>query len=240
MCSSDLNGLIGGITDPLFYVKRQAVFVVIGLGVMAAAILIDYRRMREWAPVIYGLTVLMLMAVLTPLGASTNGSQARFSLGPFALQPSEFAKFSVTLMVAAYCAQHRGDLDVRRLLVVLAIAAPPLGLVMLQPDLGTALVIGAIILAVLAVAGVRARHLAVLALLGVTGAVVAVNVGEPASTVSAFLKKNVISLPVWLDTTSEVSAAYGASSIPTLVVIDRAGKVVAYKIGVREESDLRE
>ena len=50
--SATRNGLIGGITDPLFYVKRQAVFVVIGLGVMAAAILIDYRRMREWAPVI--------------------------------------------------------------------------------------------------------------------------------------------------------------------------------------------
>lgn len=192
--SATRNGLIGGITDPTYYLKRQVVFVVVGLGVMAAAILIDYRRMREWAPVIYGLTIVMLMAVLTPLGSSTNGSQARFSLGPFALQPSEFAKFSVTLMVAAYCAQHRGDLDARRLMVVLAIAAPPLALVMLQPDLGTALVIGAIILAVLAVAGVRARHLAVLALLGITGAVVAINVGvlKPyqVDRLTAFLDQN--------------------------------------------------
>ena len=70
-------------------------------------------------------------------------------------------------------------------------------------------------------------------------AVVAVNVGEPAATVSAFLKKNPFSMPVWLDSKTEASSKYSASSIPTLVVIDRAGKVSAYKVGVREEADLR-
>jgi len=70
-------------------------------------------------------------------------------------------------------------------------------------------------------------------------AVVAVNVGEPAETVNAFLKKNNYALPVWLDVNTEVSAKYGASSIPTLVVIDKAGTVSAYKVGVHDEAALR-
>jgi thiol-disulfide isomerase/thioredoxin len=70
-------------------------------------------------------------------------------------------------------------------------------------------------------------------------AVVAVNVGEPAATVNAYLKKNQFSIPVWLDSKTEVSTRYQASSIPTLVVIDRAGKVTGYKVGVRDEAALR-
>jgi thiol-disulfide isomerase/thioredoxin len=70
-------------------------------------------------------------------------------------------------------------------------------------------------------------------------AVVAVNVGEPRATVSGFVKQNQLTLPVWLDSDTQVSAKYGASSIPTLVVIDRAGKVTAYKVGMRDEVTLR-
>jgi len=191
--SATRNGL-GGATGPTYYLKRQLAFVVIGIAIMAAAILIDYRRMREWAPAIYVVTILMLALVMTPLGSSTLGSQARFSLGPIAIQPSEFAKFAVILIVGAYCAVHRGDLGGRHLMTVLAIVAPSLGLVMLQPDLGTALVIGTIVLAILAVAGAKGRHLAVLALVGITGTVVAVNVGvlKPyqVDRLTAFLDQN--------------------------------------------------
>lgn len=191
--SATRNGLAGS-TGPTYYLQRQLIFVVIGIGIMAAAILIDYRRMREWAPAIYVVTIVMLALVMTPLGSSTLGSQARFSLGPIAIQPSEFAKFAVTLIVAAYCAVHRGDLGGRHLMTVLAIVAPSLGLVMLQPDLGTALVIGTIVLAILAVAGAKGRHLAVLALIGITGTVIAVNVGvlKPyqVDRLTAFLDQN--------------------------------------------------
>jgi rod shape determining protein RodA len=191
--SATRNGL-DGQTSATYYLQRQLVFVIIGVAIMAAAILIDYRRMREWAPAIYGFTIVMLALVLTPLGSSTLGSQARFSIGPIAIQPSEFAKFAVTLIVAAYCAVHRGDLDGRRLIMVLVIVAPALGLVMLQPDLGTGLVIGTIVLAILAVAGAKGRHLAVLALIGITGAVFAVNVGvlKPyqVDRLTAFLDQN--------------------------------------------------
>ncbi|MEY3362343.1 MAG: hypothetical protein RL531_2062 [Actinomycetota bacterium] len=191
--SATRNGLAGD-TGATYYLQRQLIFVVLGVAIMAGAIVIDYHRMREWAPAIYVVTIVMLALVITPLGSSTLGSQARFAVGPIAIQPSEFAKFAIILILAAYCAVHRGDLGGRHLITVLAIVAPALGLVMLQPDLGTALVIGVIVLAILAVAGAKGRHLAVLALIGITGAVVAVNLGvlKPyqVDRLTAFLDQN--------------------------------------------------
>ncbi len=70
-------------------------------------------------------------------------------------------------------------------------------------------------------------------------AVIAVNVGEPMATVNAYLRKNAFALPVWLDSDTEVSQRYSANSIPTLVVIDKTGNVSAYKVGLREEAELR-
>ena len=94
-----------------------------------------------------------------------KGAQARFELGPFQLQPGELAKLFVILVLAGYCELHRGDLDVRRLAVALVIAGVPIGLIMLQPDLGTDLVLMFIVFTMLAVAGIRGRHLVILLLL---------------------------------------------------------------------------
>lgn len=157
-------------------VEKQAVSIVVGLVVMVAMIAIDYRRLRELALVGYAGTLLLLVAVLG-VGANVKGAQARFDLGPFQLQPGEFAKLFVILLLAGYCALHREELDLRRLTVALLIAGVPMALIMLQPDLGTDLVLMVITFTILAVAGARARHLVVLLLLGITVAVVAVNVG---------------------------------------------------------------
>ena len=106
-----------------------------------------------------------------------KGTQARFDIGPIQLQPGELAKLFVILVLAGYCALHRGDLDFRRLLVALIIAGVPIGLIMLQPDLGTALVLMFIVFTMLAVAGIRGRHLVILLLLSATVAIAAVNFG---------------------------------------------------------------
>ena len=137
---------------------------------------IDYRRLRELALLGYGATIVMLVAVLE-FGANVKGAQARFDIGPFQLQPAEFAKIFLLLVLAAYCAMHHEEFHGGRLLVALAIAALPMGLIMLQPDLGTDLVLMAMVFAVVMVAGVRARHLVVLLLVGMTFAVVAVEAG---------------------------------------------------------------
>src|SRR5207342_2344407 len=111
----------------------------------------------------YFATVGLLLAVLAPLGSNIKGHQAWFQLpGGFTLQPSEFAKFGIIVALAGYCNQYRGELDAWRLATILALASVPIGLVFLQPDLGTVLVLVVIIVGLLTVAGITGRQLLVL------------------------------------------------------------------------------
>src|SRR5688500_9766072 len=127
------------LSDPGFYLKRQLVWMVLGLGVMAVFALVDYRVFRDFAPLIYLGTIAALLIVLSPLGSSSRGTQAWFQMGPFQFQPSELAKLAVIVCLAAYCAQFRGDLDWNRTMSIIGLSAVPMGLIYLQPDLGTAL-----------------------------------------------------------------------------------------------------
>jgi rod shape determining protein RodA len=157
------------------YLMRQSVYVVAGLGVMTLVALIDYRTYREWAIVIYGGICALLALVVSPLGSERKGSQAWFELGAFQLQPSELAKIGLIVGLAALVAQFRGEIDLRRLILSLVVAGLPLGLIMLQPDLGTALVLVAITAVVLMVGGARPRHLVALGLLSVLAAGIVIN-----------------------------------------------------------------
>jgi rod shape determining protein RodA len=152
--------------DPYTFLERQGVFVAVGVLVMVAVMAVDYRVVRDFAAVAYGGTLVVLAAVLSPLGSTSKGTQAWFQLGSFQLQPSEFAKVTIILSVAAYAAAHRGELDARRVVAMVGIVAVPAGLIYLQPDFGTALVFAAVAAGVLVVGGARPRHLAVLALVG--------------------------------------------------------------------------
>jgi rod shape determining protein RodA len=159
--------------DPTFYHERQAIYVGIGVAVMLLVTVVDYRVFRDFAPFIYFCTLVALCLVLSPLGSNRRGAQAWFQLGPLQLQPSELAKVALVVCIGAYAGAHRGDLNGRRMLVVLAMAAAPMALIQAQPDLGTNLVFAAILFATLLVAGARPRHMAALVLAGVV-AVVAV------------------------------------------------------------------
>ena len=77
--------------DPLYFVKRQVIAIVVGLIVMVGLMLIDYRRLRELSLIGYAATVFMLIVVLK-FGVSVKGAQARFDIGAFQIQPGEFAK----------------------------------------------------------------------------------------------------------------------------------------------------
>jgi rod shape determining protein RodA len=164
--------------DELYFVKRQGIAILVGLVVMALLLAIDYRKLRDHSAFAYVATVVGLLAVLSPLGSNARGSQAWFQLpGGFQLQPSELVKFGIIIALAGYANEHRGEMNPWRLTVTIALAAVPIGLVMLQPDFGTAMVLGLIVITLLAVAGVSVRHLVVLALLGVTFVIAVVNVG---------------------------------------------------------------
>ena len=163
--------------DPSYYLKRQAVAALLGLGVMTLVASVDYRVYRDYAPFLYAGTLLILLIVLSPIGSSSRGTQAWFQMGPFQFQPSEFAKLALVICVAAYCSAYRGELDWGRLLAIIGLAAVPMALIYRQPDLGTALVFVAILIGMLLVAGARAKHMALLTALGVIGVIAVFQLG---------------------------------------------------------------
>jgi rod shape determining protein RodA len=162
---------------PHYYLNRQVLFVGLGAALMVAITTVDYRVFRDRAALVYPATVMLLLAVLTPLGSNSKGAQAWFQIAGFQFQPSELSKIALIVCLAAYASLHRGDLDVRRVGAVIGLAALPMALILKQNDLGTDLVFVAILLGMLLVAGARPRHMAVLALIGIVGIVAVLQLG---------------------------------------------------------------
>jgi rod shape determining protein RodA len=158
------------------FVQKQGFFIVLGIGVMLAIMSIDYRAFVDNAVLVYLATVVMLVAVISPLGTVHKGAQGWFDIGSFQLQPAEFAKVSIIIALAGYGAAQRNQLDLRRFVVVLVLTAIPTALIFIQPDLGSALVFLAIVLAMLWLGGARASHVAILIVLGAVSVFVAVRV----------------------------------------------------------------
>ncbi len=171
--------------DPAgYFATRQALFVV--LGGLAAWVVYRLDRPTLMALALggYAASVLGLLAVLSPLGTTINGTRAWLTLpGGFTLQPAEFAKVFVVLLAALWLSDRHGvrGLDdppePQAVLGVLAATAVVAGLLLLQPDLGSALVTGAAVLGVLFVAGVRRRLLLLLLGAGAAAGVLAYLVG---------------------------------------------------------------
>jgi rod shape determining protein RodA len=163
--------------DPKTFLKKQALYVVLGVVVMVLVAVFDYRRLEPFAVVLYWLTILSLFGVFV-VGSSAQGAARWFSLGPLQLQPSEFAVLALILAVASYCARREEEglawRDVFRLLVMAAI---PIALVLIQPDLGTAMIMVIVLLVLLAVAGLPVRILVMLLVGTVLVALVAVEGG---------------------------------------------------------------
>ena len=158
------------------FVKKQFMFFVLGGIAMTVATLVDYRNIRDYAPFVYGGSLLLLVGVKV-LGKSQNGTQGWYQLGPFQLQPSELAKLGLILGFAWLASQYQRDIDNRRFASLLGVAAVPMVLVMLQPDLGTTLVSGAITLTLLVVAGAKPRQLAITAGLALVAIVLVLQMG---------------------------------------------------------------
>lgn len=162
-------------THPLYFVKRQLVYAVLGAIALTVTTLIDYRRIEEWAFVIYGLAVASLLGVRTVGHASSLGAQREISLGLIKIQPSEFAVLALIVVVAHYLHQREAGLSPRVLGRVLLLSAFPMGLVYLQPDLGTTLIMAVVVFASLLLAGFRMRLLILIAAVVLGGFFVAVN-----------------------------------------------------------------
>ncbi len=147
--------------DPRYWLKRQLAFVVIGAVVMVGVILLDYRRLEQLSTILYVGTLLALLAVLG-IGHSSQGAERWFSLGPFQLQPSEFATLVLIIAIATYCGRRPEGLDFRDLVRLVLLAVIPMVLVIKQPDLGTAILMAVVLMVMLAMAGMPGRYLILL------------------------------------------------------------------------------
>ncbi|MQA96327.1 MAG: rod shape-determining protein RodA [Streptosporangiales bacterium] len=173
--------LLDAGSDPTSFLGKHLLNVAIGAVLMVLAALPDYRVLRAYAPVAYVLASIGLIAVLTPLGATINGSHSWIVLGGgIQFQPSEFAKIALVLGLAMMLGEPRdGEVAPRSNDIILALvaAAVMMGLIMLQPDLGTTMVFVAVILGVLAVSGADLRWLSGLLAAGVIGSLLVWQMG---------------------------------------------------------------
>jgi rod shape determining protein RodA len=144
------------------FLVRHALNFAIGLVLAIGAALTDHRRVRILAPVLYAASVVGLLLVLVPgVGAVINGSRSWIQLPWMSVQPSEFAKLAVIVGMALLIAE-KGETNHREARTIdiaqaIAVAAVPVVLVMLQPDLGTVMVLGSIVFGIIAVSGVPKR-----------------------------------------------------------------------------------
>ena len=167
--------------DPTAYLKKQLVNVAIGLVLLVTVMATDHRWVRIVAPLVYLASIVGLVLVLT-MGSTINGSRSWLQLGSMSIQPSEFAKLAVVIgmaLIVAERAEGRWQNQVGTVEVVgmLVVAGVPASLIMLQPDLGTMLVLSATVFGVLATSGAPRRWLGLLGIGGITAAAAAVAAG---------------------------------------------------------------
>jgi len=171
------NGL-----DPQYYLKRHVINIVIGLSLAWGTTVIDYRLLRAYTPFIWGFGVLGLIFVLIPgVGSDINGAKAwiRLPLG-FQIQPAEIAKISIIIGISMLLSERTHNSDApsnQDVLKALSVAAIPILLILLQPDMGTVFIISASVVTILAVSGAQTRWVVGLILLAVIGGFVATKAG---------------------------------------------------------------
>ncbi|HWI42873.1 MAG TPA: rod shape-determining protein RodA [Nocardioides sp.] len=174
--TTERDDLTGG--DPRAFLFKQAVNVALGLGLMALVVMTDHRWVRILAPVAYLLAIGGLLLVLV-MGSTINGSRSWLIIGGMSFQPSELAKLAVVVGMGLVVAERsegrwRDRVGTADVLLMLAVAGVPAALILLQPDLGTMLVLTATVFGVVAASGAHRLWLAGLGLGGVLAASVAV------------------------------------------------------------------
>lgn len=153
--------------------RMQLVWLLVACVLAAVVIIVDYRVWAELVPVFHLVVVLLLGAVLL-VGREVGGNRSWLVLGPVRLQPSELAKWTTCLTLAVYLARRvRGSLGLRELAEMAIIVGLPVGLIALQPDMGTALIFVPIYLGALLMGGVRWKVIVGFALVGMLLAPVA-------------------------------------------------------------------
>lgn len=161
--------------DSFHYVKQQALFIVIGLILMNIVGKLNYKFYYEKANLIITICLILLILVIIPgIGSIRNGSRSWFGIGPFGIQPSEFAKLGLIIFTSKYLCRSNKFLKRYKTGVfpILGIVFLFFGLIMLQPDLGTGVILTVSIIALLFVAGVNMKFFFGMGAIGLVGIIV--------------------------------------------------------------------
>ena len=168
---SATRGVVGDFTEPNSdFLERQVLFIVMGVVVGATAAFVSPKLMRRLYPLAFAVMMGALWLVLQ-IGVEVNGTKGWFSFGAFRMQPSEPGKLVVIIGLALLLSPRKGEVGLRRVLLGLALAAAPIALLLLQPDLGTMLVYLVIALITVIVSGIKARWIALLAIVALAGTI---------------------------------------------------------------------
>jgi len=150
------------VGDQYHFVKLQAGYLILGWGALVVAFLTPFRVWQKAAPLLYGFGLLLMVMVFIPgFGREINGAHRWLFIGPFRGQPIEFVKLAVTLFFASWMIKHQ------RLLPFLFLTGIPILLAMLQPDLGSCLILTAIAFSLYFVAGGKIKPFAALSVVSI-------------------------------------------------------------------------
>ncbi len=164
--------------DPYWYTLRQVIWLLLAALVLTVVMSFDYHWLKEKAMFLYGCTLLVLVLTLFTGATLADGSRLGFDLGPFRVQPAEFAKITVLLALASYLSDERNEeLSYSRFLGGLMLVGAPMLLIAVQPDLGSASVLMVCAMGVLLVAGAKVRYIALITSLAVISVIAAVASG---------------------------------------------------------------
>ena len=160
--------------DSFYYVKRQIVFAVIGIFLMKFISRIDYKLYYKKSNIILLISFVLLILVLIPgIGNIRNGSRSWFGIGSFGIQPSEAAKLAMIIFTSKYLSKNTKFVNSLKegVFPILLILIIMFGLIMLQPDLGTGVILVVSIIALLFISGVNMKFFIISGIIGLIGVI---------------------------------------------------------------------
>lgn len=164
--------------DPLKYVKNQALFFIIGLILMFLVSKINYKfYLKKSNTLLIGCIILLILVLIPGVGMVRNGSRSWFGIGSFGIQPSEFTKLALIIFTSKYLMNNEKNMkNIKKgVLPILCVLLFVFGLIMLQPDFGTGMIIVISIIGLLFVGGVSMKFfigLGIIGVLGITGLII--------------------------------------------------------------------
>lgn len=161
--------------DPYKYLKSQGIFLIVGYAIMFIVSNIPYQKYKKYANLIFVICTILLVLVLIPgIGTIRNGSRSWFGIGGFGIQPSEFTKLGLIIFTSKYLSNNSKELkDIKKgVFPILGVVMLVFGLIMLEPDFGTGVVIVMTIIVLLFTSGVKMNFFIKIGMLGIIGIVI--------------------------------------------------------------------